>query len=29
MEGGFQQQEGILLRAAERERRDRSCGCGG
>jgi hypothetical protein len=26
MEGGFQQQEGILFWAAERRRRDRSCG---
>jgi hypothetical protein len=26
MEGGFQQQEGIFLRAAERRRGNRSCG---
>jgi hypothetical protein len=26
MEGGFQQQEGILFWAAERRRRDRGCG---
>jgi hypothetical protein len=26
MEGGFQQQEGIFLRAAEGRRRDRGCG---
>jgi hypothetical protein len=26
MEGGFQEQEGIFLRAAERRRRDRGCG---
>jgi hypothetical protein len=26
MEGGFQQQEGIFLGAAERRRRDRRCG---